>query len=254
MQSDALPTPDPLVTRLVELETLKTWSLIVTLFGDLDGDALTGAQIRAVLGHIGIKPEAIRVALHRLKTDGWIDVTKRGREAVYGLSPMGRRETDAVRGDIYARTVKHPEGWDFVLVRDRHTPGDGIALTRELSVAPRRRNSEEIEMLRLTASEAALPNWVEDALAPKKIQHIASMLVNVLDLTGSMEPHSRDKICLRLLILHHWRRLALRPGTWAQIGLLPNGRLAHCHKRVTEFLEKQPRISGRDIDLASTGV
>ena len=52
-----------MVTELVALDTLKTWSLIVTLFGDLEEKELSGAQIRTLLGHIGIKPEAIRVAL-----------------------------------------------------------------------------------------------------------------------------------------------------------------------------------------------
>ena len=82
-----------LIEDLSSLETIKTWSLIVTLFGDLDGEpqvVLSGKDIGAILGHIGIKPEATRVALHRLKRDGWIDTQRAGREVFYSLSDRGK--------------------------------------------------------------------------------------------------------------------------------------------------------------------
>ena len=75
--------PDQSITdRLLGLESTKTWSLIATLFGDLDGDELSGKALWSLLAPLGIKPEATRVALHRLKKDGWIVAKKAGREAI----------------------------------------------------------------------------------------------------------------------------------------------------------------------------
>jgi len=238
-----LPTPHPLVTRLVELETLKTWSLIVTLFGDLDGDVLTGAEIRTLLGHIGIKPEAIRVALHRLKSDGWVDAEKQGREAVYRLSEMGRRETSAVTADVYRRDVKHPDGWHVLLVKDGTAPDGAISLTREVFLTPKSEQSIPLGVLALSTAGGSVPQWVEEALVPLPMQNNAAALVQVLSSAERDGLSKTDAVSLRLLTVHHWRRLALRSGIWAHIALLPNGVLARCHSIVTQYLETAP-ISG----------
>ena len=53
----------------------RVWSLLVTVFGDLaqDGSALPGTVLGEIMSRVGIKPEAMRVALHRLRKDGWIE-------------------------------------------------------------------------------------------------------------------------------------------------------------------------------------
>lgn len=236
-----MPTLHPLVTRLVELETLKTWSLIVTLFGDLDGDVLTGAEVRTLLGHFGIKPEAIRVALHRLKSDGWVDAEKQGREAVYRLSDMGRRETTAVTADVYRQDVKHPDGWYVLLVKDGAVPDGGISLTRDVFLVPKSDQSMTSEALALAAVGVSVPQWVEQTLVPFSMQKNAAALVHVLSSAERDELSKKDAVSLRLLTVHHWRRLALRPGIWAHIALLPNGVLARCHSTVTQYLETAPK-------------
>ena len=240
-----MQAPNRLVASLVELETIKIWSLIVTLFGDMAGDELTGTQIRALLGHIGIKPEAIRVALHRLKSDGWITADKRGREAVYRLSAKGRRETDAVIEDVYRQNVKFPEGWRFLLVKDVSAPAGSITITRELVLVPAALAAHVENGLVLESHGRDLPNWIEECLVPRPLLRIAEALTTILVSASPTGPDvaKPDEIALRLLVLHHWRRLALRPGSWAHIGLLPDGVLANCHAVVTAFLEKGKRLS-----------
>ena len=113
-----MSTVRTLIEDLANIEKIKTWSLIVTMFGDLDEchpQSLSGKEIGAILGHIGIKPEAVRVALHRLKKDGWIHATKSGREVEYGLSQNGLQETAAVYDDVYRRTVKYSNGWKWLI-------------------------------------------------------------------------------------------------------------------------------------------
>ena len=125
-----------MVTELAALDTLKTWSLIVTLFGDLEKEELSGAEIRTLLEHIGIKPEAIRVALHRLKSDGWITASKQGREAIYEMTNMARAETKAVAPDIYRKNVKHQGRWRFCLVPDALESADAIMINQNLALLP----------------------------------------------------------------------------------------------------------------------
>ena len=44
-----------LIDALLALETPKTWSLIATVFGDLDGEQLSGKALWALLEPLGVK-------------------------------------------------------------------------------------------------------------------------------------------------------------------------------------------------------
>ncbi len=232
----------PLIAQLVALDTLKTWSLIATLFGDLNGQQLSGAQIRNVLGHIGTKPEAIRVALHRLKSEGWIVATKQGREAIYTMSPMALDETKTVRPDIYNQSSKYQNGWCFELFQENPSSSEAILLGKNLAICPVCERTQAPDVLPLTAQGAPLPKWVEAMIAPDNLVALAAALASIIphfaDLTDP-----KDKVLFRLLVLHHWRRIALRRGSWAHASLLPEGPIAVCHSWVTRFLEAEDKIS-----------
>ena len=78
--------------------TPRVWSLLVTVFGELAQDAdaqISGSLLRSLSEHIGIKPEAMRVALHRLRKDGWIDSERTGRTSNYFLTLWGRAQSIA---------------------------------------------------------------------------------------------------------------------------------------------------------------
>lgn len=134
-----------LIDDLNGVDTIKTWSLIITMLGDLGSNAaasLSGKEINLILGHIGIKSEATRVALHRLKKDGWLDTTKVGREVIYQLSENGLEQTSAAYEDVYREGIKYPDGWQLTL----HPPNDsaleeqnshGIVLLKNVKLVPR---------------------------------------------------------------------------------------------------------------------
>ena len=106
---------EDIINELFQLAPIKTWSLIVTVFGDLDGDNLSGKELRNLMRPLGVKPEATRVALHRLRKDGWIVSHKSGREVTYQLSEHGRNTTNAVYDEVYGQDLKYPEGWQFLV-------------------------------------------------------------------------------------------------------------------------------------------
>jgi len=232
--------PHPILAQLVALDTLKTWSLIVTLFGDLDEDELSGTQIRTLLGHIGIKPEAIRVALHRLKSDGWITSTRRGREAIYRMSQMAQSETATVAPKIYHATNEAADAWCFVLCPEAQMSKDAIPLNRNLAVVPVKGWSDS-DALVLTP-DRPLPPWVAASLVSDGLVQLAgdlgSMIGRYADLSADL-----DRTLFRLLVLHHWRRIALRSGSWAHASFLPDGPIARCRVDVVAFLEHSPKIS-----------
>ena len=103
----------------------------------MGGGPLTGKHLRGFMAPLGIKPEATRVALHRLKKDNWITSQKSGREVTYNLSPKGMAETTAVFGDVYDTAVKYPGGWQLVVLNDGAEPdGPVVMLGRTLAVVP----------------------------------------------------------------------------------------------------------------------
>ena len=242
-----MPKPHPIIDKLIALDMLKTWSLIVTLFGDLDGEDLSGTQIRDLLGHIGIKPEAIRVALHRLKSDGWITSSKRGREAVYRLTSMARSETEAVAPDIYGASVKKKGNWQLHLVKDISDAPEAISLNRNLVIVPKHGTPLNADSLPLEFGSPELPKWVETSLVSESLLSLAGNLERLVGHFSELESQ-RDQFVFRLLILHHWRRIALRSGAWAHASLVPNGDIAKCHTKVVALLASSSKI--KDVSKA----
>lgn len=240
-----MQSKDSGIKRLVELETLKTWSLIVTLFGDLNGEELTGSQIKSLIGHIGIKPEAIRTALYRLKSDGWITSEKQGREALYKLSRQGREQTEAVTSDIYGQSGRYPDGWQFVYQKDMPSQTDAITLCKDLYVVPvskvNRDNNGSQQYLSLNLADKTVPDWFAEQLIPESVRHNAKALIDVVSSNPAIHT-GQDALVVRLLVLHHWRKLALRPGSWAHMWFVPTGLLTTCQYAVTTFLQDTPRI------------
>lgn len=234
----------PFIAELLKIEAPKTWSLIATVFGDLDGDALSGKQIGVLLSNAGIKPEASRVALHRLRHDGWIVSHKFGREVNYTLSDRGRAETAAAQRDVYRRDVKFADGWQALALDPEvvEPSAQGIALCKHLILAPKCESFGGA--LALSLAEGPLPSWVEDRLVPAHLLKHANALS---DLARRFEPLQgqltvADATTARLLLIHYWRKMALRMGVWAHIGLLPKGDMARCHRAVTDVLSETPKI------------
>ena len=231
--------PNPFIDEILNLEPIKTWSLIATIFGDFDGDVLTGSQLRTLLDPLGFKHEAIRVALHRLKADNWILTQKSGREAHYRLSARGRKETEAVRSEVYG-TAENLGAWSLVLLQDQLIEETAIPLGRDAFLVPTKAAQMVQNALSMPMDNASLPTWIEETLVPPQLLDIATELTRILasaqeDLEG-LNP--RDLAALRLLTLHHWRRLALRRGTWAHAALLKQGAIRECRAAVLSLLER----------------
>ena len=210
---------------------LRTWSVIVTIMGDLlraPGDCISGRSLAALVGGMGISEQALRVAVHRLKKDGWIESRREGRESLHFLSATARRETEAVRPLIYGGRPVPPEAVSLVVTAPdghRSLPASALLLTPHCALIAAAPEDVDKDFLAIPLAAAALPEWVQAVLAPDTMRVECETLARQTRLALETLPEPPEqRLVLRLIILHHWRRLALRqsplaetllPGDWA---------------------------------------
>lgn len=218
------------ISALTREDEPRTWSLIITLFGDLaraQGAEVPGPVLSAITGRIGVRPEAMRVALHRLRKDGWIASRRAGRVSYYRLTPAGRAEAEAASPRIYGAEVPMPDKW-HVLVAGPAEAGDRIARDSALAaegymalapavwLAPGT-GTDRDSFFRLAGGELDVPDWLRHAILPTSLVEgyatFDAMLVDVHAALADGNPAELpdlDRAVLRVLIVHGWRRLVLR--------------------------------------------
>lgn len=242
----ATPTAQHLIEELIAFGDLKVWSVLVTILGDLasgKGDSLPGPFLSGLTNRLGIRTEAQRVALHRLRKDGWITVERDGRVSLYGLSDLARAETQSVQSRVFDAIIPRPERCCIVLA-DPAGPGaqiDGVALGggAVLTIAPPKGPPG---LLISELAVADLPGWAQDkAVSPglqEDYERLLALVSPPLDLADLSES---DRLALRILVLHRWRRLVLSHTRTAAhlMGADWTGNI--CRARVHEVLDALPR-------------
>lgn len=233
-------------------EAPRVWSLIVTLFGDLaqGADDRLGVQtITRITSEIGIKPEATRVALHRLRSDGWLSSQRIGRGSEYGLTDMGRAETTRVSPRIYGAQV--PDRWHMVLagVAQRDLLDPLIEARSHVLVAPGMAvgggSAPDLppDLLALDGGEAQ-PDWLRDALCPAELQEASQSLLARLQAARPVVPETlgpAQAAALRVSVVHEWRRLILR-SPYLPAELFPDGwQGQECRAVIDDLLSELPR-------------
>ncbi len=201
---------------------LRVWSLLATVFGDLaqgQGDQIEGPVLSALMSEMQIKPEATRVALHRLRNDDWIASDKAGRTSLHRLTDTGRRESAAASHRIYAPPATAARDWQIVLLetsaaesRDRMNKLGFAPLTSRIYVGL---NTAQPPAGALSMPGTEPPAWFGEQLEPKALAQEYAALHDRLQAVQALEldPRRLTPIqigALRCLIVHGWRRLVLR--------------------------------------------
>ena len=217
------------ITALTAGGDLRTWSLIVTIFGDMaraPGAEIPGPVLTALAARIGVKPEAVRVALHRLRKDGWIASRRAGRVSHYFLTEAGRAESEHATARIFARAAPAPGSW-HVAIAGPLDPGARLAIDGTMAgyvaLAPsawlgRGPAPDPLDprLFTLDGSALRLPGWLSEALLPAALSEayagFDATLARVSTLLGdeidALSP--LDRAAIRVLLVHGWRRLVLR--------------------------------------------
>ncbi len=203
---DASDPLAPLITTLHAERRPRVWSLIVTVFGDVAlprGGELPLSRLQVLLGRIGVEAGTIRTALSRLGRDGWVERRRDGRSSVYHLSARAAEETHAVLPLVYARPVAS-ETWGLYL-RDR-PDGPALEIGPMAWLAPVQSGKEAVLEAPVGRS---LPREV---LTP---EHRAALRLLEQDL-AALPPTTAPVLdplaaaAARILLIHRWRRYALR--------------------------------------------
>lgn len=245
-QTDAAERPASacdLIAALKEVGPVKVWSLLVTVFGDLSaahGGFLTSRQLNGLFTAFDIQPGALRVALHRLRKDGWIESERAGRSSLFRMTALGQHESDRAREVIYRAPGDRIECWALVISRSA-LPSGVVRLSNETACLP----ASEAELLAdawvMPMSPCQMPEWMMDNILSRELREVAVNLGRIVDrieiVATDADPYHR--MALRTLILHHWRRIALRNATWLLLSQQSDDALVRCfvgvHRRLGEF-------------------
>lgn len=198
----------------------RVWSILVTLFGDIaqtPASHLSGKAVTAILTELNIRPEAIRVALHRLRNDGWIQSTKVGRQSNYSLTKWGLAQCAAASPRIYGPWLEPTRVYLMA-----NCPGDGMVTLPDgaIQIAPHlfiisSPVDDSTALVTPLYEDQPIPHWIHNKLFPEDLRAAALAFGKRVAVYESLDPNlvpaSPTQIAaLRITIVHEWRRIILR--------------------------------------------
>lgn len=250
-----MPTPDitTLTTDLRALGGQRVWSLMISLFGDLaqgEGDVIDGPVLSAIMAGLSVKPEAARVALHRLRNDGWLMSVKSGRISRHSLTPKGRSESVAASPRIYAQPQEGPQDWQLVLLETTEDDVQAqMSVAGFIQILPRvfagpAASAVPKGALALPGRDA--PPWLMAQILPQGLAQEYDKLHQTLNTLSAQLPNSQDLSALdvavlRCLVVHNWRRLVLKHPACPKALIDEKSALHLCHVSVAALLAHFPR-------------
>ncbi len=259
MPADSVPPHRAeLVACLTGGEAPRVWSLLVTIFGDLarkEGDQISGQSLGHLLDPIGVKPEAQRVALHRLRKDGWIESEKDGRQRLHSFTQWGRQQAELAAPRIYSETPGVNRAW--LTIHNRNASmraGRGHWVAPNICIDVVKDTSDDVFYTELTDA-MPIPPWMSEKLCPAEtVAHaiaFAQRLQTCAEMVGDAPVTTvLDQALLRVLVVHGWRRIVLRvpdlpdhvfPADWPS---------AQCRNLVSDLLGAHPRIDLKTLQTA----
>lgn len=262
MTSNDSKLVDYAISALADREQIKVWSVIVSIFGDLaqnSSDEISGPYLSAITERIGIRPEAMRVAIHRLRKDNWIESRKVGRVSQYRLSPFGHAESKAASPRIYGKlSAGQPlskDKWHLILLppgttHQTITPNQ-IEISQSVVLGHGPITNLSADNLSVLFEKLEAPLWVREAILPEPLRSAYEAFFTVLTYIRETlhNPHQLseiDALVLRVLIVHNWRRLLLRHSE-AVDAFFPEGWIGNeCRALVIAILDELPRADLSD--------
>lgn len=173
---------------------------------------IPGQVLSTLTDAIGIKPEAQRVALHRLRKEGWIESQKHGRRSLYGLTEWGLEQSQKASPLIYGPQNRPDRAWLVVSPPGQDEPEVRVAPGVSITAYPPRDPSLLVTEI---TPVLPVPDWIKERVVDPALRHLsqdtaaAFVQFQTRNLAGPPTT-ARERAVARVLIVHAWRRIALR--------------------------------------------
>ena len=250
---------DPHLSTLLQYDTPRVWSLLVTMFGDLTTDVqdrIDGPVLSRLTDALDLKPEAVRVALHRLRNDDWITSQKLGRTASHALSKRGWKETQKVYPLVYSAPSDLPRSWQLALTKDNSSE-EKAAMTAAgfTPLAPRLYVSDADKSApgnALVLDGTAAPGWLQAQCCPAELGADFAALESIVhEVAAALDGKDLTALSIaatRCLVVHNWRRLVLR-HPYLPPALTGEDWPGHrCRVQVISLLRRLPRPCLKELE------
>jgi len=219
-------------------EPSRTWSLIVTLFGDAvvpRGGELWLGTVLEVFAGMEIGGNVVRTAMSRLASDGWLERSRIGRNSFYRLAEKGRDIFAEAAVRIYAPTRRVWDGaFRIAVVPDAAAEGF-VALAPGVLIAAWPGSVGGAVMLRaetdaVSARLLASQVWPTGRLGEGYRRFVAAFA----PLAAHVAQHDMsglEAVLARLLLIHAFRRVVLHDPMLPD-ALLPEDWPGHAARRL----------------------
>lgn len=242
---------------LLKDQSYGTWSLIVTFFGDMaqgENDQVSGHVLTEICALLGVKSQAMRVALHRLRKDGWIDSVKDGRRSSYFLTPRSRIESAGASNRIYRHEFPEFKGMSVVVTSQKSeklpTSGNLVKVTPQTFIGlPDKETLPEGAIV--AQHQGPVPSWAKELFCPIDLQEAYQDFdkrLSNLPLKFPSEFSELETAALRVLLVHTWRRLVLRHGLFPLEFFPEDCAMAACSSKLSLILKELTKPSLEQLE------
>jgi phenylacetic acid degradation operon negative regulatory protein len=218
----------PLAATLHRLDTPpRIASLIITVWGDAvvpRGGSLWLGSLQAILDRFGCREGQVRTAMSRLTEEGWLLRTRQGRLSFYRLGPRGAASFAAAARRIYDPPRAGLPAWDgafrLVLSADPalaealaprgFAPLGGWLIGTEGAPESLPAAAPALLATPRNAAEAAAVAARAWPGLPEVAAGYRRFAAGFAPLAAAAEVPPAEALPLRLLLVHEYRRLALR--------------------------------------------
>lgn len=243
-------SPSPLIPILEHLRSRpsRTWSIVITIFGDAvvpRGGSLGVGSLLGIFAGMGIGSGAVRTALSRLAADGWLRGERVGRSSFYRLTSKGQESFAAAAERVYGTPPQEWDGRFHIILAEGGADQDAARAALEgagfggagpgVWIAPSTRPipAEAVADTQIegrmgldTARRLAARVWplAETAAAYGRFLEAFGPLLDWIGVGGQLS--DLDSLIARILLVHEYRRVVLRdpllppallPERWAGV-------------------------------------
>lgn len=220
-------SPLAAILEHVRAEPSRTWSIIISFFGDAivprGGSVWLGTLLTFFKG-MGVGETVVRSAVSRLSSENWLTRSRHGRHSFYHLAARGQEAFAQATQRIYHHQPQQAEDkFEAVLAEPSarealEQAGFGMVLPG-LFVAPAPTKIPDLNPTALcfslsgtpaTLRELAARSWELTALAGAYERFLQVFEPLQRGLAAGLKLSPQEAILVRVLLIHEYRRIALR--------------------------------------------